>query len=118
MAAPNIVGVTTITGKTAAAAVTTSSSNIVSNASSSGQVFKINTLVISNVSASAADITVEFKKPSTTYKLASAITIPTKSTLVVISKDISVYLEEGDSIGVLASANSALEAVCAYEVIS
>lgn len=118
MAAPNMISITTITGKTAAAAVTTSSSNLVSNSAASGQVFKINTLVVTNISVSSATVTVEFKKPSTTYKIASTIAVPASSTLVVISKDISVYLEEGDTIGILASANSALEAVCSYEVIS
>ena len=49
MAAPNIVNVTTITGKTAGLAVTTSATDIVDNPASSGKVFKVNSLIISNV---------------------------------------------------------------------
>lgn len=118
MAAPNIVNVTNINGSTSIASLTTSSADIVSNSAASGKVYKINTLLVSNVSASNTDVTVEFKKPLSTVRLAYQITVPTKSTLVVISKDTSIYLEEGDSIGVLASANSALEATCSYEVIN
>ena len=42
MAAPNIVNVATITGKTAVQAVGTSATAIVINAASSGKVFKVN----------------------------------------------------------------------------
>ena len=49
MAAPNIVNVTTITGKTSVLAVTTSATAIVTNSGSSGQVYKINALYVSNV---------------------------------------------------------------------
>jgi hypothetical protein len=40
------------------------------------------------------------------------------ATLVVISKDTSIYLEENDSLRVTASGTSSLEAVCSYEEIS
>ena len=58
MAAPNIVNVATITGKTAVANVTTIASDIVTNSAASGKVFKINSLIISNIDgANTADIT-------------------------------------------------------------
>ena len=44
--------------------------------------------------------------------------VPAQGTLVVISKDTMVYLEEGDSIRLTASANNYLHAVCSYEIIS
>jgi len=50
MAAPNIVDVTTITGKSAVVDLTTTAATaVVSNAAASGKVFKINSLVVSNV---------------------------------------------------------------------
>ena len=49
MAAPNIVNVTTITGKTAVQAVGTSAASIVTNSAESGKVLKINALYVSNV---------------------------------------------------------------------
>lgn len=119
MAAPNIVNVSTITGKTAVLAVTTSATAIVSNGAGSNKVLKINSLVIANVDGTnSADITVDLFRSSVAYRLASTITVPGDATLVVISKDNPIYLEEGDSLRCTASANSDLEAVCSYEDIS
>ena len=117
MAAPNIVGVTTITGKTAVQAVTTSATAIVTNSAASGKVFKVNALYVSNVDGtSAADINVDLYRSSTAYHIAKTVSIPADATLDIISK--SIYLEEGDSLRLTASANSDLEAVCSYEEIS
>jgi hypothetical protein len=120
MANPNIVNVSNILGKTVGAAVTTSLAALVTNTSGSNQIFKINSLIISNVDGTnAADITVEFYDNQTTgYKLASTITVPADATLVVISKETAIYLEENDSIRVQASATGDLQAVCSYEIIS
>jgi len=120
MAAPNIVNVTTIIGKTAGLAVTTSATDIVDNPASSGKVFKINSLVISNVDGTnAADITVDvFKNQATSFKLASTITVPPDASLVVVSKETALYLEENDSIRLLASATGDLQGVVSYEEIS
>ena len=49
MAAPNIVAVTTIRGKSNVANLTTTSSSVVVNDVNSGKVFKINTIIVSNV---------------------------------------------------------------------
>ena len=119
MAAPNIVDVTTITGKTAVQAVTTSATAIVTNSAASNKVLKINSLVVSNVDGTnAADITVDVFRSSTAYELARTITVPADASLVVISKETSIYLEEGDSLRCTASADGDLEAVCSYEEIS
>lgn len=117
MAAPNIVGVTTITGRTAVLAVTTSATAIVTNSSSSGKVFKINALYVANIDGTnACDLTVDLFRSSTAYKIASTVSVPADATLDVISK--SIYLEEGDALRLTAGANSDLEAVCSYEEIS
>jgi hypothetical protein len=60
MANPNIVNVTDIRGKTVVASLTTTSSTlVVENVAASGKVFKINSLIVSNVDgSSAADITI------------------------------------------------------------
>lgn len=119
MANPNIVNVTTIQGKVVGAAVTTSAVALVTNASSSGKILKINSLSVANISSSAATINVDvYKNQTTAYRLAYTITVPANATLVIISKDTSIYLEENDSLRVTASANTALEAVCSYEEIS
>lgn len=117
MAAPNIVNVATITGKTAVQAVTTSPTAIVSNTAASGKVFKINALYVSNVDGiNGADINVDIFRSSVAYHVGKTISVPADATLDVISKPI--YLEEGDSLRLTASATSDLEAVCSYEEIS
>lgn len=117
MAAPNIVNVTTIYGKTSGQAVGTSATAIVSNAASSGKVLKLNALYCSNVAASNGWVTVDiYKNGTTAYRIAYQITVPTNATLDVLSQ--SVYLEENDSIRLTANATTTIEAVCSYEDIS
>ena len=117
MAAPNIVNVTTIIGKTAVQQVTTSATAIVTNSSGSNKVFKINALYVANVDGTnAADISVALFRSSVSYEIAHTVSVPADTTLDVISK--SIYLEEGDELRLTASANSDLEAVCSYEEIS
>lgn len=119
MANPNIVGVTSIYGKTAVQAVTTSATAIVSNSAASGKIIKVNSLVVANVDGTdSADITIDLYRSSTAYHLVKTVTVPADATLVVIAKDSGIYLEEGDALRCTASANSDLEAICSYEEIS
>ena len=117
MAAPNIVNVVTISGKTAVQAVTTSATAIVTNSAASGKVFKVNALYVSNVDGTNnADVNVDLYRSSTAYHIAKTVNVPADATLDIISK--AIYLEEGDSLRLTANANSDLEAVCSYEEIS
>ena len=124
MAAPNIVNVTTIIGKTAAVNLTTTSAtDVVSNPAASGKVFKINTLMVSNVDGNSAyDVTVNLYSAAaaggTATEIASTVSVPPDSTLVVLDKSSSLYLEEDKSIGAIASSASKLKVVCSYEEIS
>lgn len=117
MAAPNIVNVATITGKTAVQAVGTSATAIVTNSSGSNKVFKVNALYVANIDGTnAADITVDLFRSSTAYPIASTVQVPPDATLDLMSK--AIYLEEGDSLRCTASASGDLTAVCSYEEIS
>ena len=117
MAAPNIVNVATITGKTSVLTVTTSATAIVTNSAASGKVFKVNALYVSNVDGTNnADVNVDLYRSSTAYHIAKTVNVPAYATLDIISK--AIYLEEGDSLRLTANANSDLEAVCSYEEIS
>lgn len=124
MAAPNVVNVATITGKTAV--VNLSSTNatlVVENPASSNKVFKINSLYVSNVDGStSADITVSLYSEDniggTATEICKTVVVPADATLVVIDKNSSIYLEEDKSIGAIASASNDLKIVCSYEEIS
>ena len=117
MAAPNIVNVTTITGKTAVQAVGTSATAIVTNGASSGKVFKVNALYVSNVDGTDnAEVNIDIFRSSVAYHIVKTLVVPADATVDVISK--AIYLEEGDALRITANAASDLEAVCSYEEIS
>ena len=124
MAAPNIVNVTSIYGKSAVVDLsTTSATAVLSNAASSGKVFKINSLIVSNVDGtSAADITVNYYSAAaiggTATQIVSTVSVPADSSLVVIDKNTSIYLEEDKSIGATAGSASDLKVLISYEDIS
>ena len=124
MSAPNIVNVATITGKTATVALSsTNATAIVSNAASSSKVFKINNVIVSNVDGTnAADITINLYSQDdiggTAYAIASTISVPADTTLVVLDKNTALYLEEDKSIGAQASVANNLVVVISYEEIS
>lgn len=120
MAAPNIVNVTSIIGKTTGVALgTTLTTALLTNSAASNKVFKINTILVSNVDGTnSADVTIEWFNGTTGFKLANTITVPADSSLVVVGKDSPIYLEENCSIRGGASALSDLECIISYEEIS
>ena len=124
MAEPNIVNVATITAKTDTALLTgTSAVNALNNPASSGKVMKVNSLVISNVDASAAaTITIGIYPQDdiagTAVVYANAVSVATNSFLVAIDKDVGMYLEEDTSLGVTASAANDLTYTITYEELS
>ena len=125
MAAPNIVNITTLTGKTTYVNLTTTgSTSILSNASGSGRVYKINSLFVSNTDTSnAVNVTVNYYDSSsisaatTSGSLAGSITVPAKSNLIILDKSTALYLEENDAIGAIAGTAAKLTVVCSYEDI-
>lgn len=123
MAAPNIVAVTTLTGKTAAFSLSnTSPTTILSNAASSNYVYKINSIIVANDDGTnSADITITYNDSAagggTGYKIASTVAVAANSTLVVLDKASSIYLEEDKSIVATASAGDDLDVVISYEEI-
>ena len=133
MAAPNIVNVTTITGVTtfhAGIAVTTGGkgalgiTTVVSNAASSGKVLKINSLVAAGIGATTG-VTLQYfndvnhASAGSTVSIGMTLSVPKFSTLAVITKDNSVYLEENTSLGIFAQPlTGTIDVVCSYEEIS
>ena len=128
MAAPNIVNVTTITGVTTfksgigtAGAITT----VVSNAASSGKVLKINSLVAAGLGATTG-VTLQYfndnnhVSASSTVSIGMTIAVPTFSTLVLISKENQLYLEENTSLGIFSQPNTggSIDVVCSFEEIN
>ena len=118
MAAPNVVNVTSIYGKTVGAALGTSTGDVLVNTAGSGKLLKLNSIIVANIDGSSnADVTVYFYDLSATtpFHIAKTVTVPAKSTLVVLGKDAPIYLEEGDKIMGLASVAGDLEIIVSYE---
>tara|TARA_B100000427_G_scaffold240395_1_gene203271 strand:+ start:949 stop:1332 length:384 start_codon:yes stop_codon:yes gene_type:complete len=122
MAAPNIVSVSSIYGKTTGVLLnTTTTTGILTCASN--KVLKVNSIICANVDGSAsADVTINFFDTDSdgsgtdrTNPIASTVPIPADSTLVVLGKDSSIYLEEGDKITGGASANGDIQCTVSYE---
>ena len=122
MAAPNIVSVTSIYGKTAYDAdVATSQSATLTNAASSNKLLKINTIIAANIDGTNdADISVTTTLAGSNtvlFYLAKTITVPADSTLVIISKDTSFYLEEDRAIRAWASVAGDISLMISYDEI-
>ena len=131
MAAPNILGLTTATGKTTYLTPGgTTAVVLLPNAASSGTVMKINQIVAANVNGtSAVDCTVSIytnggvaqgSAPSggTAYPIASTISVPADASLIVVDKTTQLYLEEGTSIIVTSGTASGITYTISYELMS
>jgi len=120
MANPNIVNVSDIRGKIKVVKLTTTNSTaLISNASSSNKVLKVNFIRATNIDGiNSADITITLDDDGTSGRLASTIAVPADSTLTIIGKDDSFYLEEGDSLTAITSSANDLDVICSYEEIS
>ena len=124
MTAPNVVNVAVITAKSATVALSSvSQTTLVSNAASSGKVFKINMIQVANVDGTnACDVTVDLHSAAagggTAFSLVSTISVPADASLVALDKNTALYLEEDRSITATASAANDLEVIVSYEEIS
>ena len=117
MAAPNVVNVSSIYGRTTGLALTSSSQDVLTCAAN--KLIKVNSIIVANVDGTNADdVTVKWYNAdnTTAFSLASTVTIPADTTLVVLGKDAPIYLEEGDKIQALGVASSGdLEIIVSYE---
>ena len=128
MAAPNIVQVTSITGKTVTQNLANSNATVLlSNAAASDNLIKINSIIVANNSGSELKRISLFLHDSAagagaSVHIARNVGIASDSTLVITDKASSIYLEEDRSLVVLSS-NSAgaldgVDVTCSYEEIS
>jgi hypothetical protein len=124
MAAPNIVAVQTITGKTTYVSLTTTSStSLLSNAASSGKVLKVNNVIVANTDGTnAVNFTLSYNTAAagggTDVQMVSTVSVPANATLIALDKSTSIYLEENTSITGLAGTASKLKVTISYEEIS
>lgn len=119
MANPNIVSVTSIKGKTVGASLGTTSTAYVTNSASSSEVYKVNTIIASNVTASTTyQVNVQLTTSSGTFYIVKALDVPADSSVVVLDKNSNIYLEEGMILKAFASGANGIDLFISYEEIA
>ncbi len=123
MANPNMLTITTVTGKTDPVTLAnTGTFSIANNAAASGQIWKLNTVLFVNYGSVAANVALNLYPSAalagTPTPLANNLTIPVGASLVAIDKSSSLYLLEDKSIGASASTGNTVSVFVSYEVLS
>lgn len=133
MANPNIVNVTSIYGNTAyvipastsvsVAWTYNGSTSLTGLTPASGTVNRVTSIVVSNVTASAATATVAVANNATygsgtPYYIAYQISVPANASVIVTDKTSSFYVTESQSVGVISGTSSALNYTATFEAIT
>lgn len=118
MAAPNLIGITSVIGKTRADLCTTSLVTILDNAINSGAVLRINAVYATNIGGADTGVSLAFFRASQTFYVALNNMVPVGTTTILMDKNNGVYLEEADALRISATAANTIQYVITYEVIS
>jgi hypothetical protein len=131
MANPNLLAATTAYGTTTYYTPSgTTAVVLLTNAASSGKVYKINQIVAANVNGSAAvaatvsiytnGAVAQGSAPSggTAYPIVSAVSVPATASLIVVDKTTQLYLQEGTCISVTSGTASGITYSISYEDMS
>lgn len=123
MASPNIVNVTSIVGNTSYLIPANTTANTwTALTPATNTVNRVDFITASNVTSSAATITVSVNSAisggGTAYRLVYQVTVPAGSTLVVVDKTTSLYITDSQSVVVTSGTASAIELVASYEAIT
>lgn len=123
MANPNMVNVSSILGATTyLVPTTTTATTWTALTPATNIVHKIASMTATNVTGTAAAITVSINSATggggTAYRLAYQISVPANSALNIIDKSTMIYVGEAQSIVVTSGTTNAIEMVAAYEAIS
>lgn len=120
MANPNLLSLSSVTGQHTSLELTTSEQTLLNNAASSGQLWIVDLITISNIDGvNAADVTLtrysQDDRGGTGVKLANTISVPADSAVQIRGP---FHLTEDKSWGAVAGANSDLTIHVDYKVLS
>ena len=119
MAAPNLIQVTSVYGRTTSTSVGTAVTTVVSNPTSSNRSYKLNSLYVSNIdNTDPVRISIDFFRSGTSIRLIDRMEIASGDSLVAFGRDTSIYLEEGDSLRAYADVTGRAHLVMSYEINS
>lgn len=117
MAAPNLYAITSVVARTTYATATTTYANILTNGSSSGQAYKLNTILASNYTSVPSDVSVAIFRSGNTWTIASNVVVPDSATVIIMTKDTNIYMEESDSLQIRSNTASSVNVTASYEVL-
>ena len=133
MANPNIVNVTSIYGNSAYVIPSNTSVSVAWTYNGStaltgltpaaGTVNRVTSIVVANVTSSAATCTVAISNNATyasgtPYYIAYQVSVPPNSSVIVTDKTSSFYVTENQSVGVISGTSSALNYTATFEAIT
>lgn len=122
MALPDLNSPTKVEGKNViVASVPINASGVLENASGSSKTLRLSSIYASNIDGTNnADVTsyIVDNTVSASGYLAKDITVPAKSTLLPLTKDANIYLDENQTLYVQASAADDICVIVSYEEIS
>ena len=123
MANPNIVNVTSIYASSVYLIPTgTSATTWTSLTPASGSVTKIDSIAATNVTGTAATITLSINSATggggTAYRIAYQIPVPGNTTLMIIDKSNPIYVGESQSIVATSGTSNSIELIASIEVLT
>ena len=125
MANPNLLGISNVVGVTTNIVIGTSDvgtgfQTVLSNADSSGKVYKLVSILAANKTTGNATIDVNLNMAAagagTSTALVDGVVVPGRAVQVVIDKNTPIYVMENRSI--VAAANTSTDITISYEDIS
>lgn len=123
MANPNVVNVSSIYVSTTYLIPTgTSATTWTGLTPASGSITKIDSISATNVTSSAATITLSINSATagggTAYRIAYQISVPGNTTLMIVDKSNPIYVGEGQSIVATSGTSNSIELVASVEVLT
>lgn len=124
MALPDLNNPTKVEAKNSEVSLSSiSATQLVSNASSSGKSALVEAVYVANTdTATPVTVTLRHHQGATDagagFELASNVSVPPNATVVLVSRDASVFLMEGESLYVTAGTASKLKVACYYKEVS
>lgn len=123
MANPNVLNISSLYASTVYLIPTgTSATTWTGLTPSTGSVTKVDSIAATNVTSSAANVTLSINSATggggTAYRLAYQITVPGNTTLMLVDKSNPIYVGEGQSIVATSGTNNAIELIASIEVLT
>lgn len=120
MANPNIVNVQLIRGKTSVRNyVKMASRFLLRNNSSSNEILKVNSIIATSRSLRHENVSISYVSSLGTFNIITDINVPPMSSVNLMQKETSIYLEENTSLNVFSrSSNDNISIICSYEQIA